>query len=74
MIEEPTIKIDINDYGLAAPGGEITITGLGFDQTKIEVSGIENQLTQKLAGGKAEKKTGRANRGKDAPPRDDDNR
>jgi len=52
LAEEPTIKVDINDYSLAATGDEITVSGLGFEQDKIEATGIEIQLTERLTSGK----------------------
>ncbi|MBX3412342.1 MAG: hypothetical protein KF708_06450 [Pirellulales bacterium] len=62
LIDEPQVKLDINDYSLAAPGDEIIISGIGFDQTKIEASGIEIQLSKKLPGIDAPKKPGRGSR------------
>lgn len=67
LVEEPTVQIDISDYSLAAPGDEITISGLGLDRTKIEATGIEIQLTEKLRGMDQRKKPGRAKKGDDAP-------
>lgn len=52
LAEQPTIKIDINDYSMAATGDEITVSGLGFEQDKIEATGIEIQLAERLTSGK----------------------
>ena len=67
LVEEPVVKIDINDYSLATPGDEITISGLGLDQTKIEATGIEIQLSEKLRGVEMRKKPARGKKTMDAP-------